>query len=136
MATAEQIAKKMQNEMVESIEKQITTIDKHLRKYDALIEQRKRLHNARRAFLSDRSPTQGGGRGLTQEEVVNALRGTDAGTGYTVSDLAKKLGNDPNTIRAALNRGKDERFRVEDVNGQKIWFLREPEEDEEEDDDE
>jgi hypothetical protein len=134
MPSAEQIANRMQRELVEQIEGQLAEIDKHLRKYDALIAQRTKLQSARRALLSERATTNGGGRGLTQEEVVNYMTSHGSYAPFTVSQLASGLSVTEAVVRGHLNRGKDERFEMILEEGVKKWDLREPENDEEEDD--
>lgn len=135
MATAQQIANKIKQQQVDSIDAQLATINKTLRKYEPLFELKKQLEGARRALLSERAPTAGGGRGLTQEEVVNAL-----GTGsMTVAQVAAKLSASEGAVRAHFNRGAGERFESsKGSNGTVYWRVRDPENDdeEEEEDDE
>jgi len=126
MATAAQIAKKMEERVLEAIEVELQALDKALRKYEPLLDQKRKLEGARRAILSTRSPTAGGGRGLTQEEVVSAM--TQLGPS-TVHAIAEKLSATPGAVRAHLNRGVDERFSKD---GSNLWSVREPEEDEDE----
>lgn len=133
MATAKQIADKAIQQALDNIDQELGSINDKLAKYDALIQARDRLAAARRALLATRSPTAGGGgKGLSQEEVVSALRSMGSAT---VHELAEKLSANENSVRSHLNRGKDERFKLELEDGVKKWSLREPEEDEEEDED-
>jgi CHASE3 domain sensor protein len=118
------------DQIVRGIDQRIQRINKKLAPFDELIEKRNKLQAARRALLSERAPTAGGGRGTTQEEVVDALRKLGSAT---VHQLAQQLGATEGAVRGHLNRGKDERFtRKENME----WVLREPEKDEPEDDDE
>ena len=136
MATATQIAKKMQEAQIALLNEQLAELDKHLRKYEPLIEQKKRLEAARRALLSERAPTAGGGRGLTMEEVDNALREMQPAT---VHEVAAKLSATDGAVRAHFNRGKGEHYEQVKEDGVVKWSLREPENDdpdEDEDDDE
>lgn len=136
MATAEQIAKRIKQEQVDSIDAQLATINKTLRKYEPLFELKKQLEGARRALLSERAPTAGGGRGLTQEEVVNAL--TELGEA-SVAQVAEKLQASEPAVRGHFNRGDGERFTSRRDNGVVLWSVRDPENEdegnEEEDDD-
>lgn len=131
MATAKQIAKRMTNAHVALIDEQLAELNEVLRKYEPLFEQKKRLEASRRALLSERAPTAGGGRGLTQEEIVNAL-GEEK---LTVHQVATKLSASPGAVRAHFNRGEGERFGKDTENGEVLWFVRDPENDEDEDED-
>jgi hypothetical protein len=133
MATAQQVANKIKQRQVDAIDSELADINKTLRKYEPLFELKKQLESARRALLSERAPTAGGGRGLTQEEIVNAL-GDDK---MTVHEVATKLSASEGSVRAHFNRGVGERFSQESDNGKVLWFVRDPEtQDDEEDDDE
>lgn len=132
MATAQQIADRSLKKVLAGIEEELEAVNKRLRNYDPLIQQRDRLTAARRALLAERAVTQGGGKGISQAEVINALK--DLGDA-TVSELATKLSATEAVVRGHLNRGKDERFKVELDGGVKKWSLREPEEDDDEDED-
>lgn len=136
MATADQLAAASTRKIVESIEEELEAIEKKLRKYDPLIQQRTKLQAARRALLNERSATGGGGgRGLSQAEVVDYMRehsDEEGVAGFTVYDIAKGLGVTEAVVRGHLNRGKDERFEKAADNK---WDLREPEDDPEDDDD-
>lgn len=112
---------------LDNIDKRIARIAKMLHPFEDLIEQRNKLQAARRALLNDRATTSGGGRGITQAEVVNAI-GDDV---LTVHEIAQKLGTTEAVVRGHLNRGK-ERFEVNVDNGIKKWQLRDPEEQEDE----
>lgn len=134
MATATQIANGIQKRLLDQIEQELEGINKRLRNYDPLIAQRDKLMAARRALLAERAVTQGGGKGVSQAEVVTVLKDGPE----TVAAIAKKLSTTEAVVRGHLNRGKDERFKVELDGGVKMWSLREPEEDdddEEEDED-
>lgn len=130
MATAQQIADKIKRQQVESLDEQLATINKTLRKYEPLFELKKQLESARRALLSERAPTAGGGRGLTQEEIVAAL-GDEK---MTVHEVATKLSASEGAVRAHFNRGNGERFSQEQDNGVVRWFVRDPESQDEDDD--
>lgn len=132
MATAQQIANKIKQRQVDAINEELEGINTTLRKYEPLFELRRQLEGARRALLSERAPTAGGGKGLTQEEVVAAL-GEDK---LTVHQVATKLSASPGAVRAHFNRGEGERFSKEQENGEVLWFVRDPENDEDEEDDE
>lgn len=133
MATADQIARKMQQAHLDLIEEQLATLDKALRKYEPLLEQKRRLEGARRALLSERSPTAGGGRGLTQEEIVKTMEGFNGGA--TVHEIASKLSATEGQVRAHLNRGLNERFAQSRDDGKVLWFVRNPEADDEDEED-
>jgi hypothetical protein len=133
MTTVKQFADGTLKNVLDGMDEELEKINAKLAKYDDLIDARNRITAARRAILAQRATTaNGGGRGLSQEEVVNALR--DAGSS-TVHELANKLSANESAVRAHLNRGKDERFTLDVADdGRKVWSLREPENDEEEDD--
>lgn len=133
MATAEQIANKIKQRQVDAIDAELADINKTLRKYEPLFEVRRQLEAARRALLSERAPTAGGGRGLTQEEVVNAL--TELGEA-TVAQVAEKLSASEGSVRGHFNRGADERFSSRRDNGVVLWSVRDPESDDDEDEEE
>lgn len=135
MATATQIANKIKQRQVDAIDQELADINKTLRKYEPLFELKKQLEGARRALLSERAPTAGGGRGLTQEEVVNALSAMGEGT---VAQVAEKLSASEPAVRAHFNRGDGERFVSRRDNGVVLWAVRDPENDDEgdEEDDE
>jgi hypothetical protein len=120
--------------LVAQMDKRIRIINKKLEPFEALIEQRKKIEASRRALLSERAPTNGGGRGLTQEEVVNWMRNEEGL--HTVYEIAQGLGANEAAVRSHLSRGKDERFTQTFDGNQKKWELREPENDAEEDDEE
>lgn len=131
MATAAQVAKRIRQRQMDLIDEQLEEINTILRKYDPLFEERKRLESARRALLSERAPTAGGGRGLTQEEVVAALTKLQPAT---VHQVATELQASPGAVRAHFNRGDGERFSNVSDNGEVLWSVRNPEDDEEGDD--
>jgi hypothetical protein len=124
-----ELAAYLKERELDGIDKQLKVINGRLADFEPLIELKGRLEGARRALLNDRAVASGGGRGLTQSEVVNALR--EMGEPSSVYEIAQKLGTNEATVRGHLNRGKDERFKK---NGDNKWSLREPENDEEEDD--
>lgn len=131
MATAAQVAKKIKERQVMAINEELATLNATLKKYEPLFELRKQLEGARRALLNERAPTAGGGRGLSQDEVVQAL-GTDE---MTVHEVATKLSASEGSVRAHFNRGLDERFQNrQDEGGRTLWSVRDPEENPEDDD--
>lgn len=132
MATAAQIAKKIRQRQVDLIDEQLAEIGKIIRKYEPLFEEKKRLEAARRALLSERAPTAGGGRGLTQEEIVDALGEAE----MTVHQVATKLSASAGAVRAHFNRGDGERYKKRTENGEVLWSVRNPETEEQGDDDE
>lgn len=134
MATAAQVANKIKQRQVDAINEELNGINATLRKYEPLFELRRQLEAARRALLNERAPTAGGGRGLSQDEIVNAL-GSDK---LTVHEVATKLNASEGSVRAHFNRGAGERFGQEQDNGKVLWFVRDPEtqDDDEEEDDE
>lgn len=131
MATATQIANKIKQRQVDALNAELEGINATLRKYEPLFELRRQLEGARRALLNERAPTAGGGKGLTQDEIVNGL-GDDK---LTVHELAKKLSATEGSVRAHLNRGVGERFSQEQDNGVVRWFVRDPESQNEDDED-
>jgi hypothetical protein len=133
MATAQQVAQKIKQRQVDSIDAELAEINKTLRKYEPLFELKKQLEGARRALLSERAPTAGGGRGLTQEEVVNAL--SEMGEA-TVAAVAERLSASEPAVRGHFNRGDGERFVSRRDNGVVLWAVRDPENDDEGDEEE
>src|SRR3954464_13548913 len=129
MATAQQVANKIKQRQVDAINQELEDISKTLRKYEPLFELRRQLEAARRALLKERAPTAGGGRGLTQDEIVNAL-GEEK---LTVHEVATKLNASEGSVRAHFNRGPGERFGQESDNGKVLWFVRDPETQDDED---
>lgn len=134
MATAEQLASAVTKRLVDSIDEELKEIEKKLRKVDPLIAQRTKLQAARRALLNERSTTAGGGRGLSQAEVVDWMKKNSDDAPFTVHDIAEGLSVGEGPVRAHLNRYKDERFESVREGGQVLWSVREPEEDEDDDD--
>jgi hypothetical protein len=132
MATAQQVANKIKQRQVDAINEELANINATLRKYEPLFELRRQLEAARRALLNERATTAGGGKGLTQDEIVNAL-GDDK---LTVHEVATKLNASEGAVRAQFNRGKGERFEQEQDNGKVLWFVRDPETQEDDDEDE
>jgi hypothetical protein len=133
MATATQIANKIKQRQIDAINEELEGINKTLRKYEPLFELKKQLEGARRALLSERAPTAGGGRGLTMEEIVNALGELGEAT---VDQVATKLNASPGAVRAHFNRGAGERYNRTDKGGVILWSVRDPEEQNEPVDDE
>lgn len=131
--TAAQLAAQMKQVQLNSIDKHLRIIEKKLTEVEPLIEMRDRLRAQRRALLNERGTTASGGKGLTQAEVVKAMQ--DHGEAITVDALAKLLSAGEAQVRGHLNRGRDERFTVEDKGGVKMWSVRDPEDEEEDDDD-
>jgi hypothetical protein len=111
--------------VLDGIDKRLKLIDKRLKPFDKLIQTKQKLEGARRAILAERSTTAGGGRGLTQAEVVKFM--TDKGP-LSVFEIAQGLSTNEAVVRGHLNRGKDERFSK---NGDNKWELRDPESDDE-----
>lgn len=116
--------------LVDAIDKRLKAIDKKLLPFQGLIDQKNKLQASRRALLAERSTTSnGGGKGLSQEEVVNWM--TQHEGPHTVFEIAQGLSVTESVVRGHLNRGKDERFEKD---GNK-WDLRDPENDDDEDED-
>lgn len=128
--TLEEFTNELKQHELDSIDKKLRMIEKKLAPFNDLIELRNRLTGARRALLSERATTNGGGRGLTQEEVVKAM--LDEGR-MTVHAISEKLSATTAVVRGHLNRGKDERF---EKHGDNTWSLRDPESEDEGDEDE
>ena len=131
MATAKQIANKIKHRQVDAINEELEEINRTLRKYEPLFELRRQLEGARRALLSERAPTAGGGRGLTMEEIVNALKKLGEAT---VDQVAGELNASTGAVRAHFNRGAGERYNRTDKGGVVYWSLRDPEEEKESED--
>jgi hypothetical protein len=125
----DELAEYLKKRELDGIDRQLTIIDERLRELQPLIELRDRLTGARRSMLNERAVASNGGRGLSQSEVINAMR--EIAAPASVYDIAQKLGANEATVRSHLNRGKDERFTKD---GDNKWTLREPENDEEDDD--
>ncbi len=126
--TLDDTAQEYLDGVLTGIDKRLKLIDKKLEPFNKLIQTKQKLEGARRAILAERSVTQGGGKGLTQAEVVNAMQGEGP---MSVYEIAQKLSANEATVRGHLNRGKDERFQKGVDNK---WELRDPESEDEGDD--
>jgi hypothetical protein len=123
-----ELAAHLKESQLNNIEKQLKFVSSRLEELQPLIELQQRLQAARRAMLNERAVASGGGRGLSQSEVIAWLGENGASTVY---EIAQGLSVTEAVVRGHLNRGKDERFEKTNNNH---WQLREPEN--EEDDDE
>lgn len=103
--------------ILESIDTQLKKINKKLHKVQPLIDQKNRLTKLRAILLDEKSTTGSVRSGLSMEVVITYL--TEHGSA-TVSEIADHVGVEPNTVRAHLNRHKDERYRVD---ADKKWSL-------------
>jgi hypothetical protein len=113
-------ADEVKEDLVEQIDEAIEKIDKRMAPYEALNAKKQQLLASRRALLGQGNRVTGsGGTRITQEMVVEALR-QEPGTSHQVAD---KINGSEGSVRAHLNRGKDERFLKRDDG---VWFLRDP----------
>jgi DNA-binding CsgD family transcriptional regulator len=124
----EELAEHLKQGQLDAIDQRLKIVGSRLNDLQPLIELRDRLQSARRALLNERAVASGGGRGLSQAEVVSALASLGRASVY---ELAQKLGANEAAVRGHLNRGKGERF---DKLADNHWMVREPENDPEEDD--
>lgn len=101
-----------QQVVLDAIDRELKKIEKVLRKAEPWIKRRDQLNSARRALLSERSTTSGGGSSrtkLTMEEVIRALRA--CGGKGTVAEIAEHIpGVDATAIRSHLNRHAGTRY--------------------------
>lgn len=128
-------------ELLESIEEKIELVEERMKPYEALNQKKQELVAARRALLGgSRLTGAGSGARIRQEDVVDWLRKNEGGHGS--QEIADGINGSEPSVRAHLNRGKDERFLKKDSK----WYLRDPKngintvedidaEDEEEDED-
>jgi hypothetical protein len=124
----QELADALKKQQLDGLDKQLRLLNSRLDELQPLIELRDRLTSARRAILNERAVASGGGRGISQSEIVNAMRDKGA---LSVYEVAQAVGATESVVRGHLNRGKNERFTKQDDNK---WVLREPENDPEEDD--
>jgi CRP-like cAMP-binding protein len=133
--------------ILEALDVEIEALEKKLQKVQPLFDELNRLRKARAVMLDEKSTTgnpRGGGRktnlgrnsqGAQMETIIAYLRENEEAS---TSELAEYVGTTVGSIRAHLNRYRDERYRQ---NGDGNWSLigkdrEEDDEQEEEDDDE
>lgn len=126
--SVEELADHLKQGQLDAIDQRLKIVGTRLNDLQPLIELRDRLQSARRALLNERAVASGGGRGLSQAEVVSALASLGEASVYA---LSQKLGSNEAAVRGHLNRGKGERFEKTTEN---TWRVREPENEPEEDD--
>jgi DeoR-like helix-turn-helix domain len=127
--------------ILEALDVEIEALEKKLQKVQPLFDELNRLRKARAVMLDEKSPTgnprggRGGGTGRVQpgaqmETIIAYLREHESAS---TSELAEYVGTTVGTIRAHLNRYRDERYRQ---NGGGNWSLigKDREEDDEDDD--
>ena len=127
--------------VLEALDEEIGELEKKLAKVQPLFDELNRLRKARAVMLDERSTTgnpRGGGSGprksggAQMEQIITYLR--EHGEAST-TELADYVGTTVATIRAHMNRYRDERYRQ---NGGGNWALigqdRKDDEDEEDDD--
>lgn len=107
--------------ILDVLDEQIGELEKKLEKVQPLINELAQLRRTRATLLSERTTTGsvGSGTRLTMEQVIHALRESEWES-MSVTDLAKELGVNDNTMRSHLNRHKDVRYRQ---NGDGEWSL-------------
>jgi DeoR-like helix-turn-helix domain len=118
-----------------ALDEEIEALTKKLTKVQPLVDELNRLRKARAVMLDERSTTgtprgggKGGGQGAQMETIITYLREHGAAS---TTELAEYVGTTVGTIRAHLNRYRDERYRQ---NGGGNWSLIGAEVEEEEDD--
>jgi len=123
--------------ILDALDGEIEALSKKLAKVQPLVDELTRLRKARAVMLDERSTTgnprgggKGGGQGAQMETIITYLREHGEGT---TTELAEYVGTTVPTIRAHLNRFRDERYRQ---NGNGTWALigAETEEDDEDED--
>ncbi len=103
--------------VVAQIDARIAELDRELESADALMAERRRLLQARRALTGDTSPVGGLTRRVTQDEVAAYLA---KHPGVRAGAIAKALGVPLVNISQHLHRGKDTRFERKPDG----WYLR------------
>jgi DeoR-like helix-turn-helix domain len=122
--------------ILEAIDAEIEVLEKKLQKVQHFFDELNRLRKARAVMLDEKSLTgtpragKGGGGGAQMETIITYLREHGAAS---TTELAEYVGTTVGTIRAHLNRYRDERYRQ---NGGGNWSLigQDREEDDEDDD--
>lgn len=114
--------------ILDILDEQIEELEKKLQKVQPLFDELNRLRKARAVMLDERSTTGNprggtktnlgrGSQGAQMETIISYLR--EHGDAST-SELAEYVGTTPGSIRAHLNRYRDERYRQ---NGEGNWSL-------------
>ena len=120
--------------ILEAMDGEIEELTKKLSKVQPLVDELQRLRKARAVMLDERSTTgnpragKTGGGGAQMETIITYLR--EHGSAST-TELAEYVGTTVGTIRAHLNRYRDERYRQ---NGGGNWSLIGAENEKEDDD--
>lgn len=104
--------------VVAQIDARLAEVDRELESVDALMAERRRLLQARRALTGESAPVGGLVRRVTQDEVAAYL---GEHPGARAGEIAKALGVVLVTISQHLHRGKDSRFERRPDG----WHLRE-----------
>jgi DNA repair exonuclease SbcCD ATPase subunit len=120
--------------VLEALDEEIEELEAKLQKVQPLFDELQRLRKARSVMLDERSttgkPRGKNGGGAQMETIITYLREHATAT---TTELAEYVGTTVPTIRAHLNRYKDERYHT-DGNG--TWSLIGTDRVDEEDDDE
>lgn len=108
-----------QRAILEPIDDAIAELERKLAKVQPLFDELAQLRKTRATLLNERSPTGGvrDGTRISMEGIVHYLR--DHGSA-SPSELATHLGTTAASVRAHLNRYRDERYRQ---NGDGDWEL-------------
>lgn len=105
---------------VETIDEQITELEKYLAPYETIKGEIDKLRRARSALLGGSKLTGAGTTTIRQQDIVEFLK---ENPGSTPGQIAEKFSSKQPTISSALYRGKNERF-LTDENGH--WWVRDP----------
>lgn len=107
--------------ILDVIEEQINELEEKLAKAQPMINELNTLKATRRALLSERGNTSGGGNPntqLTMEEVIAWMRENGSGT---PQEIAEALSVDGTIVRSHLSRGKGTRYQRDEEEG--TWSL-------------
>lgn len=121
---------KRQEAVLDVLQEQIEELEEKLKRVQPLIDELNKLKSARRALLSERGTTSGGGGNgrvkLSMEEVVHYLQ---ENPGSTPQEISEALSVDGHIVRSHLSRGKGTRYDLRDGK----WYLTEDSDEDEED---
>jgi CRP-like cAMP-binding protein len=107
--------------VLEALDAEIEDLERKLAKFQPYIDELARLRKARAVMLDEKSltgrPRGNAGGGAQMEQIIVYLRENGSAT---TNELADHLGTTVGSVRAHLNRFKDERYRT---NGDGKWHL-------------